>query len=117
MPRKKATQEGIGIGKRIRILREKERMTREQLAEIIDVTVGYMADVERGDAGISCKTLMLLCDLLHTSSDYILFGKQPCPSISERTTMLPPDLREMIDDLIIAQIRLYKGMQDNLQKM
>ena len=40
MPRKKATQEGIGIGKRIRILREKERMTREQLAEIIDVYCG-----------------------------------------------------------------------------
>lgn len=116
MPRKKATKEAIEIGKRIRGLREKERMTREQLAETIDVTVGYLADVERGDAGISCKTLMLLCKLLHTSADYILFGRQSCPSVGERSAMLPADLQEIIDDLVTAQIRLYMMMRDSCRK-
>ena len=48
--------------------------TREQFAEKLDVSVSYMAEVERGRTGISVKMLIKICDLLGLSADYILFG-------------------------------------------
>lgn len=48
--------------------------TREQFAEKLDVSVSYMAEVERGRTGVSVKMLIKICDLLGLSADYILFG-------------------------------------------
>lgn len=59
---------------RIRKAREDMGYTREQLAEKLDVSVSYMAEVERGRTGISVKMLIKICDLLGLSADYILFG-------------------------------------------
>ena len=59
---------------RIRKAREDMGYTREQFAEKLDVSVSYMAEVERGRTGISVKMLIKICDLLGLSADYILFG-------------------------------------------
>ena len=113
VPRPKATPEAREIGRRIRSLREQGRLTREELAEKIDVTVGYLADVERGDAGISTKTLMLLCNILHCSADYILFGDRPRPSLDDRVANLPPELVALIDDLVLSQIKIYDKIRES----
>lgn len=59
---------------RIRKAREELGYTREQFAEKLDVSVSYMAEVERGRTGISVKMLIKICALLGLSADYILFG-------------------------------------------
>lgn len=59
---------------RIRKAREDMGYTREQFAEKLDVSVSYMAEVERGRTGVSVKMLIKICDLLGLSADYILFG-------------------------------------------
>ena len=59
---------------RIRKAREDMGYTREQFAEKLDVSVSYMAEVERGHTGISVKMLIKICNLLGLSADYILFG-------------------------------------------
>ena len=59
---------------RIRQAREDMGYTREQFAEKLDVSVSYMAEVERGRTGISVKMLIKICNLLGLSADYILFG-------------------------------------------
>lgn len=61
---------------RIRKAREELGYTRERFAELLDVSVSYMAEVERGRTGISVKMLVKLCDVLGLSADYILFGTQ-----------------------------------------
>ena len=50
--------------------------TREQFAELLDVSVSYMAEVERGRTGISVKMLMKICKVLGLSADYLLFGEE-----------------------------------------
>lgn len=50
--------------------------TRERFAEMLDVSVSYMAEVERGRTGISVKMLIKICDVLGLSADYILFGNE-----------------------------------------
>ncbi len=61
---------------RIRKAREDAGYTREQFSELIDVSVSYMAEVERGRTSVSLKTLSKICKILGLSADYVLFGAQ-----------------------------------------
>lgn len=61
---------------RIRKAREDQGYTRERFAEKLDVSVSYLAEVERGKTGISVKMLIKVCNLLGLSADYVLFGEE-----------------------------------------
>ena len=61
---------------RIRKAREDQGYTREKFAEKLDVSVSYMAELERGRTGISVKMLIKVCNLLGLSADYVLFGSE-----------------------------------------
>ena len=61
---------------RIRHAREQQGYTREQFAEKLDVSVSYLAELERGRTGISVKMLKKVCDLLGLSADYVLYGEE-----------------------------------------
>ena len=59
---------------RIRKAREDVGYTREKFAEKLDVSVSYLAELERGRTGISVKMLTKVCNVLGLSADYVLFG-------------------------------------------
>lgn len=50
-------------------------LTREQLAEQLEVSAKFCSDIELGLRGISVKTLNKLVFALNVSSDEILYGK------------------------------------------
>ena len=61
---------------RIRKAREDMGYTREKFAEKLDVSVSYLAELERGRTGISVKMLIKVCTVLGLSADYVLFGNE-----------------------------------------
>ena len=61
---------------RIRKAREERGYTREKFAEKLDVSVSYLAELERGRTGISVKMLIKVCNVLGLSADYVLFGEE-----------------------------------------
>lgn len=61
---------------RIRQARENMGYTREKFAEKLDVSVSYLAELERGKTGISVKMLVKVCNVLGLSADYVLFGTE-----------------------------------------
>ncbi len=61
---------------RIRKAREEMGYTREKFAEKLDVSVSYLAELERGRTGISVKMLVKVCNVLGLSADYVLFGTE-----------------------------------------
>ena len=63
-----------GMGERIRTRREELNISREQLAEQLDVSSKFISDIEYGIRGVSIKRLVLLSSSLLISVDYILFG-------------------------------------------
>lgn len=63
------------IGMRVRSRREAMGLTREQMAEQLDVSAKFCADIELGNRGMSLETLEKLSQLLSLSCDYILFGR------------------------------------------
>lgn len=66
----------LEIGNRIRMRREELNITRNQLADMLDVTTKFCSDIELGAKGMSLKTLVKLSEILYVSTDYILFGNQ-----------------------------------------
>ena len=65
----------IGIGKRVKTARTEHKLTREKLAEIVNVTPHYIYEIERGMKAMSLETLANISSALELSSDSILFGK------------------------------------------
>ena len=61
---------------RIRKAREDMGYTREKFAEKLDVSVSYLAELERGRTGLSVKMLIKVCNVLGLSSDNVLFGNE-----------------------------------------
>ena len=62
------------IGNRIRNLRMSHKLTQAQFAELIDISVNFLSEIENGKKGMSQDTLYKLCSKFAVSADYILFG-------------------------------------------
>ncbi|MCI8420843.1 MAG: helix-turn-helix domain-containing protein [Clostridia bacterium] len=60
------------LGERICAMRKKLGITREKLAENIDTSSRFLADVEGGKVGVSLQTLKNLSSALSVSTDYLL---------------------------------------------
>lgn len=76
------------IGARIRKQREFLGYTREQFAELLDITPKFCADIELGVKGMSIPTLCKISKILRLSTDYILFGKDGDSNPNPITLML-----------------------------
>ena len=76
------------IGGRIRQQREYMGYTREQFAELLDVTPKFCSDIELGNKGMSVSTLCKISKTLRLSVDYILFGSKELTSAEPLTLIL-----------------------------
>lgn len=91
---------------RIRKAREDMGYTREKFAELLDVSVSYLAEVERGRTGISVKMLIKICNVLGLSSDYVLFGEDRdsdtllLNKINRIDSKYIPLLNKMVDEIL-----------------
>ena len=74
------------IGLRIRSLREKQGLTRERLAEKADISVQFLADIEKGRKSMSVTTLRMLATALTVTTDTVIYG------IPSDETRINPDL-------------------------
>lgn len=66
----------VQIGARVRAAREKLGLSREELAELLDISTLFMSYIECGQKGMSLETLVSMCRTLGVSADYILLGMQ-----------------------------------------
>ena len=62
------------VGRRLRLRRDALGITRDKLAEAIDVTPKFVQDIEYGNEGMSTETLARLSEVLGLTTDYILKG-------------------------------------------
>jgi len=64
----------VKVGHRLRIERENFNMTREALAELINISPYFLGQIERGERKMSIKTLTAVSQCLHISIDYLIYG-------------------------------------------
>lgn len=63
------------VGERIRLQRKALGLSQEEFAERIGRVPKFCADIERGQAGMSIKTMLAICELLKMSPNEMLLGK------------------------------------------
>ena len=60
------------FGQRLRQLRIEHHEKQDVLAELIDVSVPQISEMENGNNGTTLEKLVLICEHYQVSSDYLL---------------------------------------------
>lgn len=68
------------IGKKIKELRISKNLTQEYIANMADVNVSHISNIENNRVKISLPTLVHICNALDTTVDYILADEYNQPS-------------------------------------
>ena len=84
----------ISIGNRIRLIREAQKKTREQVAEAADISAQFLFYIETGRKSMTAKTIVNLAKALNVTTDFILLGSvTPMAKIvNDLEGLLPEDL-------------------------
>ncbi len=90
------------MGARIQSRRKQLGYTQEQLAEMMNVSIQMISNLERGNKAIRIDNLVRLCQILNVTTDYILTGavSLPDPVLAGRMEMLSPPQQNMVNALI-----------------
>lgn len=101
----------VKIGNRIREKRELIGYSREEIAELLGVSIKFCSDIENGAKGMSLQTLNKIADLLLVSTDYILFGdveKTDVSGLIELFKYCPKDKIHYAEDILRVFIKSIK---------
>lgn len=68
------------IGQRLRQKRTELNLTREEFAELADISPGFYGQIEVGTTQMSIDTLIKITSSMHLPMEYVLFGTGYSPS-------------------------------------
>ena len=106
----------VNIGRRIRSKREYMKYTREQLAEMVEISPQFLADIGGGKKGMSFSTLTKLCSVLGTSCDYIILGKSSdsdCSNLIEMIQNIDEDYLPLAEELLQTFIKTISKAKES----
>ena len=98
----------IQIGKRIRARREELKLTREDVAELADLSVTFISEIESGKKNMTTNTLAKVAPALSISADYIIFGSDEHPKrteIENQLARLSKRDRQLAEELLNTFIK------------
>lgn len=81
------------IGKNIRAARMMKNISQAELAEMVDLSTGYMSFIENGTRGLKLETFVNLANTLGVSADF-LFAEN---LVFMRSNVAPDELIELLD--------------------
>jgi len=98
------------IGERIKTTRKQKKITQENIAEYLDISITYMSKLERGVEKINLKTLVKIAALLEVPPSFLLDG------IAEikNSDYLHNDLNEIIKKYNPNQMKLLLKISKNI---
>lgn len=100
------------FGKRINQLRKSRGLTSEQLSELCGVNAVHIRKIESGGSLPSFTLFLKICNVLRTSSDYLLGDLLQNPIIPDSVEQLGKQLKhlepgqiDMINEMVEVMIR------------
>lgn len=83
----------VEIGKRVRVIRELQNKTREQLSEVAEISPHFLFEIETGRKSMKAQTIIKLAKALEVTTDYILTGSNDAPTskVLKNLENLPSD--------------------------
>ena len=85
-------------GDRIREIREKRKMTQDQLADAAGISKGFLSDVENDKRNIGSQGLLRIANSLGASVEYLLRGEVKESGVQE-PVVIPPELSQAAEEL------------------
>jgi len=82
------------IGQRIRLERQKQRMSQEMVAEKVGISCSFVGHIERGEKKASIETLASLSIVLGMNMHYMIFGTL---KEGEQTSLLKREIQDILD--------------------
>ena len=93
------------IGERLKKAREAKKLTQQELAEQIDMSVAFLSKIECGKTHINLTRLNQICSILGTTEGQILNGA----SSTGPNTYLTKDFADLFQDCPPEKLKLiYK---------
>lgn len=101
----------IDFGQRLKKERKLRKLTQEQMAEKLDISLKHYGAVERGLTGLSTENLIYLSDILGLSLDYLLKGESsaensPLNEVNQLYLSCPPSKRLYLLEVLRSAVRL-----------
>lgn len=106
----------VEMGARVKEKRKDLNYTREVLAELVDISPQFLANIESGKKGMSFATLTKLCKCLGVSCDYIVLGKTPDNQhdrISEIVANIDDKYIPLVEDMLGTILQVITTSQNN----
>lgn len=103
-------------GARILEMRKKRGYTREKLAEYADISVQFLADIERGRKSMKIDILRRIAAALNVTTDYIVNGSEPFSENAELNLMLAsltPYKRRQAEKLLAVFIETLNNPEND----
>lgn len=73
------------IGQRIKEIRTEKKLTQEYIANVTDVNVSHISNIETNKVKVSLTLLVNICNALDTTLDYVLEKEYHSPeSVTEK---------------------------------
>lgn len=98
------------MGRRIRVIRENKELTREELAEQMDISPAFISDVEYGNKGMSVKNLYLLSQLLGVTAEYLLSGNLYALDKDEESMQVHDEIMDILKQFTPEQIESFRSI-------
>lgn len=91
----------LTTGDRIREIREKKKMTQEQLAKVAGLSKGFLSEIESNNKNVSSQNLLRIANALEASLDYLLRGEIKVAE-EKKSILIPAELSKIAEELNIS---------------
>ncbi|MDE7298707.1 MAG: helix-turn-helix domain-containing protein [Lachnospiraceae bacterium] len=103
------------MGKRIKRFRREQRLSQENLAELIDVSTPHMSNIENGKTKFSLQVLIDLANALNTTPDMLLLDQMK--SQDKTRCMVIEEIDRELADCTMAQMTLIEESVRSTKKI
>lgn len=100
------------IGKRVHDFRTEHHYTQAQFAEMMDISVNFLSEIENGKKGMSQETICRLCSYFDISADYLLFGTASKHACSQNLVEIATSLNTQDLELVINYLISLKQVKE-----
>ena len=100
------------IGKRVKKRRIELGYTQEYLAEKMDVSIQMISGTESGKKALKLENIIKFCEILETTPDYLIKGRDPASILIEEMKQLTDTQIERINAVIKQCIEMCKEQNE-----
>jgi len=106
------------FGQRVRNARKRINMNKEAFSEKIDISAGFLNEIECGVKGASLETIAKICETTGVSADFLIFGKENLPKtktpITEVLERIPPKHNAIVLNMLVNLETLINNVKSEI---